>query len=194
MSLFVGLCLVLAACRDEPVARRPARPAMPAADAVQGRWWSWAASTPVIGNPVSDTTGRDCARNQPSDVWFLAGTFGGRVHRRCTVPARRPLIFPVVNVLADRRTCARFMAGAQGTVTLDGKPVTPERIEGDGVRVTAVEHNPVTTSAGTFLTHACGLWVRHEPLPPGRHTLTVRGSTGGFRTVAEYDLVVAGES
>ena len=44
---------------------------------MQQRWWGWVSSTPDASNPVKDQTGQFCAVNQPSDVWFLAGTFGG---------------------------------------------------------------------------------------------------------------------
>ncbi|WP_319315084.1 hypothetical protein [Streptomyces sp. TX20-6-3] len=29
--------------------------------------------------------GRACGRDQPLDVWFLAGTFGGQVQHACEV-------------------------------------------------------------------------------------------------------------
>ncbi|MGC5015001.1 signal protein [Streptosporangium sp. DT93] len=139
---------------------------------------------------MTDTTGRLCDRNQPDDVWFLAGTFGGTVRRTCAVPPGRPVVFPLVNRLCSEAVCKELMAVAEGRATLDGEPVTPERIEDDDVAVTGVAGNPLTGEEGTTSSYACGLWVRLPPLPPGRHTLTLRGSSGDFRTGVDYTLIV----
>ena len=63
-----------------------------------GEWWNWAAKEPSATNPVLDTTGKDCQRNQKGSVWFLAGTFfGAAVTRNCTIPAGKALFIPIVN-------------------------------------------------------------------------------------------------
>ncbi|MFC4057003.1 signal protein [Planomonospora corallina] len=157
---------------------------------VQGRWWTWASSEPEKTNPVADPTGRFCDRNQPDDVWFLAGTFGGTVTRTCAVPAGRPIVVPLVNLVGDRVSCASFMASAEGSAVLDGNAVTPERLESDGVSVTGVEGNPLTGTSGSQDYHACGLWVRLPPLAPGEHTLVLRGASEDFTTGVDYTLAV----
>jgi hypothetical protein len=157
---------------------------------VQGRWWTWAASEPESTNPVSDPTGKFCDRNQPQDVWFLAGTFGGTVQRTCQVPAGRPLAAPLVNWVATKAECEAFLADAKGEAVLDGKPVPPELLRDTDVLVTGVAGNPVTHEEGSFASDACGLWVRLPPLEPGAHTLTIRGSSGGFATGVDYTLIV----
>lgn len=35
-------------------------------EAIQGRWWTWASSERESTNPVMDTTGKFCGRNQLS--------------------------------------------------------------------------------------------------------------------------------
>jgi hypothetical protein len=87
---------------------------------LQAKWWTWAASSPENRNPVVDDTGQWCAENQPKDVWFFAGTFGGAVNRTCRMPAGRPLAGPAVNLASTDANCASFMANAKGSVTLDG--------------------------------------------------------------------------
>ncbi len=164
--------------------------AAPSADAIQGRWWTWAASEGESTNPVMDTTGEFCDRNQPEDMWFLAGTFGGTTQRTCKVPAERPVVFPLVNLIGSESSCMEFMADAEGKATLDGKSVTSERLEEDDVVVTGVADNPLTGEEETGLTYACGLWVRLQSLRPGRHTLTIRGSSGDFRVGVDYTLIV----
>ncbi|MER5625124.1 signal protein [Streptosporangium sp. NPDC002544] len=139
---------------------------------------------------MTDATGEFCDRNQPEDVWFLAGTFGGTVQRTCRIPAGRPVVFPLVNQTGSAAQCKEIMATAEGRATLDGKPVTPERLEDDNVAVTGVAGNPLTGAEGTTTSYACGIWVRLQPLRPGRHTLTIRGSSGDFHTGVDYTLIV----
>jgi hypothetical protein len=64
-------------------------------------WWKWVYENPGPQHPLADTTGADCAVNQPTGMFFLAGTSGGVVTRTCTVPAGKPLFFPLINLAAD---------------------------------------------------------------------------------------------
>ncbi|TXS16481.1 signal protein [Streptomyces sp. adm13(2018)] len=161
---------------------------------LQGRWWSWAASEAEGTNPVADMDGRSCARNQPRDVWFLAGTFGGWAGRACEVPGGRPIAAPVVNSFGDPEHCAAFMRDARGAVVLDGKVVEPETYPGDSITVQAAPGNPVTGEEGRFAVTGCGLWVQLPPLAPGKHTLKIHGRSGDFSTDAEYALTVVASS
>lgn len=166
---------------------------LPSAE-LQGRWWTWAASEPEATNPVADTDGRACGRNQPHDVWFLAGTFGGQVKRACEVPGGRPIAAPVVNTFGDPENCAAFMSSAQGTVLLDGKVVEPEIYKGDSITVQGAQGNPLTGEEGRFAATGCGLWVQLPPLASGKHSLKIRGRSGDFSTGVDYALTVAASS
>ncbi|MFF0010369.1 signal protein [Streptomyces sp. NPDC005374] len=166
------------------------RAKLSAAD-LQGRWWTWAASSVSESNPVSDQDGHLCAQGQASGIWFLAGTFGGAVKRSCTVPAAVPVAFPLVNLFGETGDCTEFMASAKGSAELDGKALEPERHEATAVRISAVDGNPLIRGEGHFRTHSCGLWVQLEPLTPGRHTLSIRGSSGSFATSVDYKLRVS---
>ena len=159
--------------------------------ALQGRWWSWAASEPDRTNPVADRDGSQCGRNQPGDVWFLAGTFGGQVKRDCRIPHGRPIALPVINSFGDRERCADFMGDARGTVVLDGEPMEPEVHEGDAIVIEGAPDNPVTGEEGTFTATGCGLWVQIPPPAPGTHSLAFRGQSGGFSVGVDYALTVA---
>jgi hypothetical protein len=64
-------------------------------------WWTWVYETPFTGHPLVDETGSDCATNQPSDVFYLGGTFGGDASRTCTVPKGVPVLVPLVNYSFD---------------------------------------------------------------------------------------------
>ncbi|WP_203828261.1 hypothetical protein [Actinoplanes palleronii] len=159
---------------------------------MQARWWEWASAEPEATNPVADTTGEQCARNQPDDVWFLAGTFGGKVRRACAVPAGRPLVVPAINRVGDSEAdCADFMAGAKGSVTLDGADVPMDLIDHEQVTYTAGPDNPVSGTAGETTGVGCGLWGRIDAPSPGKHTVVVHGTSGTFTVDATYTLTVA---
>ncbi|WP_189382905.1 signal protein [Streptosporangium nondiastaticum] len=207
-ALLLGAALLAAGCAGTPAPKHADAKSTPnggatataAPDAaagpltpsdLQGRWWTWASSSPSGSNPVEDRDGSMCAQGQKDGgVWFLAGTFGERAKRTCAVPANRRLAFPLVNLMSDQAGCSEFMAPAKGTATLDGKPLRTERYDATPVRVTAEEGNPLTDGGGTFRTHACGLWVQTEPLKPGNHTLEIRGSSGRFAVSVDYTLKV----
>jgi len=70
-------------------------------------WWEWALSIPKSTNPMLEGA---CDQNQPNEVFFLAGnSTGGQSIRSCTVPAGKPLFFPIVNIIYRMRpevTCS----------------------------------------------------------------------------------------
>lgn len=157
---------------------------------LQGKWWTWAASEPEETNPVADEDGSVCDRNQPEDVWFLAGTFGGEVERACTVPEGRPIVFPLVNLFGSAQDCLAFLRDAEGTALLDGTPVEPEVYAGESITVQGLEGNAVTGEAGRFTTTGCGLWVRLPAPGPGQHILKFSGRSTGLSVGAEYRLTI----
>ncbi|MFG2982517.1 signal protein [Streptomyces sp. NPDC048258] len=203
-ALVAGAALLAAACSaptssssgHAPEAGRPSSPSATAvagrlgAAEIQGRWWNWAAASPARSNPVADRDGAFCAEKQPDDVWFLAGSFGETVRRTCRVPAGRPVAFPLVNLFGDRSDCTRFMEGAKGGATLDGKQLEAQRYEATGIQLKGVEGNPVTQDGSALSVRACGLWVQLDPLPPGAHTLQIEGSSGSFAVSVGYELQV----
>ncbi|MET8751528.1 signal protein [Streptomyces sp. NPDC004667] len=163
---------------------------MSAAD-LQGRWWTWAASSVSGSNPVSDQDGHLCGQGQAGGIWFLAGTFGETVTRSCTVPSAVPVAFPLVNLMGKASDCTAFMTSAQGNAVLDGQTLEPQRYEATAVQISAVDGNPITQNGGRLRTQACGLWVQLEPLAPGSHTLSIRGSSGSFAVSVDYKLQVS---
>lgn len=161
---------------------------------VQGAWWTWAASSPSGRNPVEDRTGAFCAAGQqPEGLWFLAGTFGGEAVRRCTVPAGRTLVAPLVNQVGDSEAaCARFLSGATGRMTVDGAARPVLRWRGVLIRASGVARNPVTREGGAFGGYGCGLWASAPPLSPGTHRVAIRGANETLRVSVDYVLTVPG--
>ncbi|KUO19676.1 signal protein [Streptomyces dysideae] len=159
-------------------------------EALQSRWWTWAMSEPEGTNPVADEDGSECGRNQPQDVWFLAGTFGAQAERTCSVPDGVPLAFPLVNLIGGPADCTDFMSAAKGSAVLDGKRVDSETIRGEAITARGVTENPITGTDGRFRVTGCGLWVQLPPLQPGKHTLTIRGQSEDFAVGVDYSLTV----
>src|SRR5919106_3910376 len=63
------------------------------------KWWQWFVSIPAKVNPGADETGRNSDVDQfEKNVWFLAGTFGGKsVERKCQISKEKSILFPVIN-------------------------------------------------------------------------------------------------
>ncbi|MEV7025219.1 signal protein [Kitasatospora sp. NPDC093558] len=203
-ALLAGALALTAACTNSPAPRPAAstteaepspEPSTPVAvrkltsAELQSQWWTWAASTVKARNPVLDQDGRLCAQGQKDGIWFLAGTTGGTVQRSCTVPVGTPVAFPLVNLFGQASDCIEFMDAAKGSATLDGSPLTPEKLDATPIRMYAVDGNPFTSEASAN-TWSCGLWVRLDPLTPGTHELTIRGESGSFSTGVDYHLDV----
>ncbi|MFD1051229.1 hypothetical protein ACFQ1S_39680, partial [Kibdelosporangium lantanae] len=101
----------------------------------------------------------------------------------CQVPATLPIAGPAVStVTADAAACAKFLTEAKGEALVDNQPQQLEKIDPMKIKY--------DTDKGQKEGYGCGLWVRINPLPPGEHTLTLRGNTGAQTTEANYDLTV----
>jgi hypothetical protein len=162
---------------------------------VQALWWNWVARAAAGHSPVTDPDGRYCAAGQPGNqLWFLANAVGGHgaVHRTCTVPAGEWTVFPLVNLApADRGSCTAFLAGAQGTATVDGKAVPVATAHPDtAFPVIGVAGNDVTHTTAPVQRYGCGLWARLDPLPAGNHTVTIRAHAAGQAVSVDYSLRV----
>ncbi|MFC7898573.1 signal protein [Streptomyces griseoincarnatus] len=157
---------------------------------LQGRWWTWASTEPAPTNPVGDEDGSACGRNQPEDVWFLAGTFGTQAKRTCAVPEGVPLAFPLVNMFGTPADCADFMSTAEGSAVLDGEKVDADAHQAESIEIRSGVGNPVTGTDGSFTAHGCGLWVQLPAPEPGEHSLEIRGRSGGFSVGVDYTLTV----
>ena len=194
----VGLAVLLAGCSvaqpgspgstSEAGTAADGRP--PSDQALQERWWTWAAASPEERNPVVDLDGRFCDEVQPTDLWFFAGTFGGEADRSCQVPTGRPLAGPAVNVFGTAADCDSFMAVAKGSVALDGQPVELRRVEAVSITFQAKRDNVFGVGAGRVPAQACGLWAWIPPLAAGEHELRIEGESGGFSTSVRYRLIV----
>lgn len=165
-------------------------------DPLPARWWQWAASFTRGEDPISDPTGARCGENQPDDVWFLAGTFGGAVRRICRVPADRPVYLPVLNQVCEagddaRRALEDCRFGVdEARATLDGRPLTVEEDDAAAFDLEVAEDSATGFPAGRTTAVAWGDWVGPLALAPGRHVLAISGAAGDFTVAVRYRLVV----
>lgn len=175
-----------------------AEPALPydprSPEGLAARWVQWVASAGPLKNPVADETGEHAALNQPDDVWFLAGSYGEQVQRRCVVPVGRDLFLPVFNmwhVGADGPP--EVMDRASGTLVVDGKTVSPDVISTPvPFTVAGARFNGVTRSRKGVPTTVWGLWKLVPALSPGQHELRAVGGDGyGFTVDVSYRLTVS---
>ena len=163
-------------------------------EGLAARWVQWVAASGPLKNPVDDDTGEHAAHNQPDDVWFLAGSYGKRVERRCVVPVGRELFVPVFNMwLWPSDGDVPVVEDAAGTLTVDGVPVEPDVI-GTPVPfvVAGARLNGVTGRKRAVPATVWGLW-KHLPAPArGEHEVQVVGTDGhGFTVDVTYRLAVA---
>jgi hypothetical protein len=104
-------------------------------------WWQWVASIPIGVNPILDETGKHCMVGQHGKTWYLGQFFappvlGTPVTRRCTVPAGRNLMVPVINILYVRGTEADDSpADVLNNVKLVGDKLIPVSATLNGVRL-----------------------------------------------------------
>lgn len=158
-------------------------------------WWTWALTSEEGRSPIQDATGEFAAEGQPSEVWLLAGNYGGVTRRKCRIPSGRPIFFPVLtsrsieekegaNEHAMRNEVMGFMDDARDMqVEFDG------RVLRDFTRLRAITEPFPLGSRHVGL--AEGYWVMMRPLNPGVHQLRFRGRIGSsFSLDVSYELVV----
>ena len=159
------------------------------------RWWQWAVAAPTASNPVSDTSGQSCGEHQPTDVWFLAGSFGkGPVTRTCVIPHARSVYFPVLNSICPasvknyQKTLASCAMTLDQTIaTLDGVPLTLRTDTSRGVfQLAPVTGSPLGLKSGDYV--AWGSWGGPLGLSAGSHLLRINARSGTFQIDVTYHL------
>jgi hypothetical protein len=159
-------------------------------EGLAARWVRWIASFAVGDDPISDPTGEHAGREQPDDVWFLAGTFGAPARRRFTVPADRPLFGPVVNIWQRAPHEILRPESATAYARLDGTPVDPiEVATPQPFEVVGVRGNAATGRSSPRLLTVWGHGLQLPGLSAGSHHLAFRGAVDGDFTV-DVDLTL----
>jgi hypothetical protein len=177
-------------------------------------WWQYVMSFPASTNPLSNTTGADCADRQFGPVFFLVGTTGGlAVRDDCVVPANKSILFPIINVISA--------VPEDGSNASDLKAVVTAYMDTTDLVEASVDHvalkklykdyrfpSPIFSfygaTPGIFspyyegfrkIAFSDGWWVMLYPLSPGQHTIHFKGHLnspiyGEFTTEVTYNLTV----
>jgi hypothetical protein len=164
-------------------------------EGLAARWVRWAAATGATRSPIADVTGLYSDLNQPADVWFLAGTFGGDVRRSCPAPADRPIFLPAFCYWVagpDVDGTVPTMRAAFGGLKVDGREIELD-VYGTSVpfEVVGARGNTVTGNNRPAPATAWGYCKRLDPLSPGDHLVKVSvGADHGFLLRVAYYLTV----
>jgi hypothetical protein len=179
-------------------------------------WWKWVLAIPTARNPLLDETGENCADAQDWPVFFLAGTVGGStepiVRTRCPVPCGKPLLLPIVNVVAwGPGDCAQEdMAACERLADEILDAVTGLVAEVDGRAIPCAEDFRVVSPVFEFTVPPApdniygleepftrlgvgdGYMILIEPLDPGPHTIRLHATLPGFTlSPVIYEFTVA---
>lgn len=155
-------------------------------------WWKWLISIPKAKNPAFDSTGQLCATSQNTNVWFLPGTFGRAMNRKCIIPQGKGILFPIINYecsFADAplmRTEEELEDQCRHEIdnigdinaTLDGKKIEVQnyRVKSSCFTVDIPPDNCLGASNGETRIASDGYWLFFEPLSTGNHVLQSFGS------------------
>jgi hypothetical protein len=160
-------------------------------------WCNWMLSIPKNRNPSLDSTGRNCAVNQDNEnVWFLTGTFGNveSVHRKCTMPAGRAILFPILVKEDSFAEDSRLVTSAQ--LIKRSRDATDKVVymeaSIDNMKLRNLENyraqspvfdlnypinNVYGVKSGLTKSVCDGFWLFIKPLGIGRHHIHFRGET-----------------
>jgi hypothetical protein len=169
-------------------------------------WLRWYYEAPQRADgcvmPDIDMTGEHCGFGQQEpDVFFLAGTRGGKVVRTaCVVPRGRAIFFPIIvfmsdnagMTVADQRNDEQRAAQVRGEI--DRARGVAATIDGVGIDVTKLRSGPTQATytfpaepnfytctgtkgvEGSFVGSYDGYFVMLAPLSPGPHEISFRAT------------------
>jgi hypothetical protein len=156
-------------------------------------WWLWCLSDPFGASPAEDITGEFCCKNQcDPNVWFLAGTFGGKAERTCTISVGKAIFFPIVNDLisyaeynhldneAELRAYAKDDLDTTTCyeVSLNGiklQNLQKYRIQSDLFNIVLSSKSDTGITSNSTMAISDGYWIFLQPLSLGQHILSFKG-------------------
>jgi hypothetical protein len=157
-------------------------------------WWQWFFSISRLNHPACDSTGQMWgAKQYHTNVIFLAGTIGGSVERRITIPAYKAILVPIINYaisyaedpeLNDESELISIAKSniedlARKEAQIDGVKLNLSedyRIESPPFDIHFPENNIYGVKAGRSRGSGDGYWLFLTPLSPGRHIIQTGGS------------------
>jgi hypothetical protein len=158
------------------------------------KWWEWAYSIPLKINPAYDNPGKLCSINQTSPVWFLPGTYGHDVVRKCTIFNNTSILFPILNSECSYADFPYLKNETQLSVCAKAEQdkvnsleasidriklanLNQYRIQSSLFNFTLPEDNILHLKPQTTQAVSDGNWIFLRPLSIGNHTISFRGDT-----------------
>lgn len=153
------------------------------------KWIKWSLSIPKSSNPIIDETGKNCAESQLGPVWFLAGTFGTSVKRKCHIPFSKAIFFPIIEkecsfaeegdqLKTEADLCNRatylmdIVIGMKVLINgIDVKDLKKYRARSSVFDLVFPEDNIYGVKAGTTRSVTDGYWLLVKPLSKGNHVV-----------------------
>lgn len=155
-----------------------------------GKWTANAYSIPLKINPAYDNAGKLCSVNQTSRVWFLPGTYGHDVIRKCTLSNKTSILFPILNSEcsyalkneSQLRDCAKAEQDKVNSLeaSIDGiklENLNQYRLQSPLFNFTLPEDNILHLKPQTTQAVSDGNWIFLKPLSIGKHTISFKGDT-----------------
>jgi Dyp-type peroxidase family len=173
------------------------------------KWWLWLLGISSSINPALDKTGKYSATNQAADseAWFLVGTLGDSVERKCIIPKGKAILLPIINSVhflaeegifkseseLEAKVKSEIDSVIQLSVTIDGVQLPglgKYRVNTRPFTVTLPKDNLWYLKAGPTTAAADGYWLFLKPLSVGEHTIRFVGRDPDFRTEVIYKLTI----
>ena len=173
-------------------------------------WWRWLLSIPKESNPAFDMSGSHVSEKQVNpNVWFLTGTFGGSVVRRCKIPLGKAILIPVINYECSFAEEQRVTTESElklkcekeiddiknlyfGIDELFLRDLSAYRTRSPLFDVDLGKNNILGVPECTTKMISDGYWIFVKPLRIGSHKLISSGScrSGRIMIGTTYDLCV----
>jgi hypothetical protein len=172
-------------------------------------WWQWLGAIPSKKNPVFDGIGGFCSESQHDpNVWFLAGTFGGSVKRKCKIPHGKAILFPIINyecsfedepsITTDKELVQRCRVEIDKIghmyASIDGKKIDVRkyRVNSGCFTINVPSDNCLGASSGPRRMASDGYWLFIGPPSIGNHKLTSFGSclAGKIKIGCTFRIVI----
>jgi hypothetical protein len=174
------------------------------------RWWQWVLSIPLQNNPIKDEMNKYYDVNQSGPVWFLAGTEGGVVYRKCKIPSGKAILVPILNygaTFADEPTVRSerqlVLLAKSEMDDISNLEVSLDQVEFTDLQefrvlspvfdVVLPENSLFGGTSGPTKGSADGYWLFFKPLSPGFHTIESFGScqSGKVSIGAKYEVTIS---
>jgi hypothetical protein len=174
------------------------------------QWWRWFFSIPKQNHPAYDGTGdMSNVKQDDPNVWFLAGTIGGKAERAIAIPSHKAVLCPVINVAISHSEDPRLKTDAQLTSFAKSNidDIVIKEANVDGVDLEISENHRVRCPPFDFsfptnniygvqdgLSRGAGdgYWIFLKPLNSGEHNIQTSGSclSGRIQIEVKVNLIV----